>query len=102
MSSEDFWPGDRALKRPPKYPEIQKRIHRRLKTLGFWKNGKPDAARFIADKTFDPRSFYPWMNGEREPTGNNLARLAEALDTTQAYLIFGEETATDAFGQKRG
>lgn len=65
-----------------------------MKALGYWKGGKPDIARFAkANPGLDVRSLYPWMNGERLPEGENLVALANALQTTRGYLIFGDEPA---------
>lgn len=33
-----------------------------------------------------------WRNGQSEPTGSNMSRLADVLKTTEAFLISGDES----------
>jgi hypothetical protein len=77
--------------RYPNYPGVGKRIVTRLKALGYvTPSGGPDIARFIREKHYDPRSFYPWTK-DRTPQGENLIRLASDLGCSPAYLLFGTE-----------
>lgn len=77
--------------RYPNYPGVGKRILDRLVTLGYvTPEGRPDISRFIRERHYDPRSFYPWTKG-RTPSGENLTRLVRDLECSPAYLLFGVE-----------
>lgn len=77
--------------RYPNYPGTGKRIADRLEALGYVTlDGRLDIARFIREKHYDPRSFYPWIKG-RTPSGENLRRLAQDLEVSPGYLLFGAE-----------
>lgn len=65
------------------------RIAERLETLGYWRNGKPDVRRFCHDKGYLPQYIYGWLKG-RVPSRRNLEKLARDLQTTSAWLLFGD------------
>lgn len=74
----------------PNYPATGQRLRELMIARGFVKDdGEPDAARFIREKQYDPRNFYPWLKG-RTPAGLNLERLIADLATTRSWLLFGE------------
>ncbi len=65
------------------------RIAERLEILGYWRNGKPDVRRFCHDRGYLPQYIYGWLKG-RVPSSRNLEKLARDLQTTRAWLLFGD------------
>ena len=74
-----------------KLPGIGKRISRRLVEIGFAKAGRPDVARFCAERRYRPQYVYAWLAG-RTPTYENLERLAADLNVSRSWLAVGEES----------
>ena len=58
-----------------RFPGVGRRIRQRLKATGYWKDGRPDIARFCTDKDYRSQYLYAWL-GDRVPTYENLVRLA--------------------------
>ena len=85
--------------RYPNFPGVGKRIKERLLALGYMDaDGQPDIARFIREKQYDSRNFYPWANKDRTPSGANLDRLAADLECSPAWLLFGVDVPVIAGG----
>ena len=75
----------------PRFTGVGPRIKARLLDLGYRQpNGAPDVARFCLDHRYDRAIFHEWSSDRSTPT-KALARLAQDLKTTEAYLIFGIE-----------
>jgi PAS domain S-box-containing protein len=74
----------------PKLPGIGKRIGRRLIELGYSKAGRPDVARFCAERGYRPQYVYAWLAG-RTPSYENLVRLAGDLGVPRSWLAVGDE-----------
>lgn len=72
------------------YGGVGERIKERLLALGYDRDGRPDIARFLRVKRYDPRYFYRWVNKDSTPTGYYLERLIRDLGTTRAWLLHGE------------
>jgi hypothetical protein len=71
---------------------------RRLIDLGYVKpNGDRDVARFAMDHRYPSSFVYDWLANRRTPL-KDLERLARDLQTTRAYLLFGECAAVTAAG----
>lgn len=47
----------------PKLPGVGKRIGRRLIELGYSKAGRPDIAKFCAERDYRPQYVYAWLTG---------------------------------------
>jgi len=75
--------------RPPKYPEFKRRLWESLEHRGA--RTKAEIIAFRKEHGFDPRSFDPWLKGERCPSGENLKALCAALGVTKGWLIYGDE-----------
>jgi PAS domain S-box-containing protein len=73
----------------PRLPGIGDRIGRQLKQIGYFKRGRPDVARFCADKGYRPQYVYAWLAG-RTPSYDNLKRLAQDLQVSTSWLAVGE------------
>jgi PAS domain S-box-containing protein len=71
-----------------RFPGMGRRIQQRLKTTGYWKDGRPEIARFCADKGYRPQYLYAWL-GDRVPSYENLIRLARDLDVRPEWVMFG-------------
>jgi hypothetical protein len=91
----------------PRFTGVGPRIKARLLDLGYRQatNGAPDVARFCLDHRYDRAIFHEWSSDRSTPT-KALARLAQDLQTTESYLIFGIEApapvaATAASGSAR-
>jgi PAS domain S-box-containing protein len=74
----------------PQLPGIGKRIGRRLVELGYSKAGRPDVAKFCAEKRYRPQYVYAWLAG-RTPSYENLVRLSADLGVTRSWLAVGDE-----------
>ena len=75
-----------------RFPGVGRRIRQRLKATGYWKAGRPDIARFCADKGYRSQYVYAWL-GDRLPGYDNLVRLARDLDATAEWVMFGTSPA---------
>jgi PAS domain S-box-containing protein len=84
----------------PRLPGVGDRIAARLIELGFSKAGRPDVARFCAEKGYRPQYVYAWLAG-RTPSFENLGRLAADLGLSRGWLAVGEE-APLAIAQEAG
>ena len=71
-----------------RFPGVGRRIRQRLKATGYWKDGRPDIARFCADKDYRSQYLYAWL-GDRVPTYENLVRLARDLEVPAEWVMFG-------------
>lgn len=73
----------------PRHKGCGPRIVERMLALG-WKmdNGKEDVPRFSMRHGFDKSVVYEWTKDASTPE-KHMGRLAEALQTTVAYLMFG-------------
>src|SRR5256714_1223821 len=49
-----------------RFPGVGRRIRQRLKATGYWKDGRPDIARFCTDKDYRSQYLYAWL-GDRVP-----------------------------------
>jgi SOS-response transcriptional repressor LexA len=69
------------------FPELD--LAARMAALLDEKNGgnQSDLARFVA---VTPQAVQQWMSGKTVPRGRNLAKVAEFLGVTRAYLQYGE------------
>jgi hypothetical protein len=86
----------------PNYPGVGERIQARLRALGYvLDDGRIDAARFIRERQYDPRSFYPWLK-KRTPSPDMLERLSADLQVSKSWLLLGEEPRRLAKAAKRG
>lgn len=74
----------------PKLPDIGKRMRGRLSELGYSKAGRPDVAKFCAEKGYRPQYVYAWLAG-RTPSYENLVRLAADLGVSRSWLAVGDE-----------
>lgn len=73
-----------------KFPGVGERVRQRLEALGYWKEGRPDVARFCEEKGYLPQYLYAWLK-DRVPGYENLRRLAEDLQVSTAWLLLGDE-----------
>jgi len=76
-------------------PGIADRIRLRLRVCGYWKNGRPDVARFCKEKRYRHQYVYAWLRG-RIPVGQNLKRLGRDLEVSMAWILFGKEADSEA------
>jgi PAS domain S-box-containing protein len=76
-------------------PGIAGRIRLRLRARGYWKNGRPDVARFCKEKGYRHQYVYAWLRG-RIPVGQNLKQLADDLQVSMAWILFGREADSEA------
>lgn len=76
------------------------RLKTRLQALGYWKNHRPDAARFALERGYRPQYIYAWLR-DRVPDYENLIRLAQDLKVTAEWLKFGEQRAEVAASLSR-
>jgi PAS domain S-box-containing protein len=74
----------------PQLPGIGTRIRQRLIELGYSRSGRPDVARFCAERDYRPQYVYAWLTG-RTPSYENLERLAGDLRVSRSWLAVGEE-----------
>ena len=74
----------------PKLPDVGKRIGRCLVELGYSRAGRPDVAKFCAEKRYRPQYVYAWLSG-RTPSYENLVRLASDLGVSRSWLAVGDE-----------
>lgn len=73
----------------PLFKGVGERINTRLKTLGYTRpNGDLRVADFAMDHRFPGSFVYDWLADRRTPI-KDLERLAAALDTSPAWLLFG-------------
>ena len=70
---------------------LGERLRTRLRALGYWKNDRPDVARFALERGYRPQYIYAWLR-DRVPDYENLIRLARDLNVTPDWLRFGAET----------
>ncbi len=75
---------------------IGQRIVQRLRTLGYWKNGRPDVSRFARERGYLSQSLYLWLKDAAAPSLDNLRRLAGDLGVSAEWLTFGSVEATAA------
>ncbi len=75
-----------------KFSGIGDRLKHRLKLIGYWKNGRPDVARFCHEKGYRPQYLYAWLKN-RLPGPENLDNLSRDLEVSGAWILFGEQTA---------
>ncbi len=71
-----------------RFPGVGRRIRERLKATDYWKDGRPEIARFCSDKGYRPQYLYAWL-GDRVPSYENLGRLAQDLDVPPEWIMFG-------------
>src|SRR5256714_1208766 len=71
-----------------RFPGVGRRIRQRLKATGYWRDGRPDIARFCADKNYRSQYLYAWL-GDRVPAYENLVRLARDLEVPAEWVMFG-------------
>src|SRR5213079_794842 len=76
-----------------RFPGVGQRVGQRLRALGYWRNGRPDVARFCSEKDYRPQYVYAWL-GDRIPAYDNLTRLAHDLDVAPEWVMFGPGPAT--------
>jgi PAS domain-containing protein len=72
------------------FPGIGRRIAERMRTMGFWKDDRPDVARFCRERRYRRQYVYAWLH-DRMPGVENLRRLADDLDVTVAWLAVGDD-----------
>ena len=75
-----------------KFSGIGDRLSHRLRLMGYWKNGRPDVARFCREKGYRPQYLYAWLKN-RLPGPENLDSLSRDLEVSGAWILFGEQTA---------
>jgi len=68
---------------------IEGRIRVRLQALAYWREGRPDVARFCREKGYLTQYVYGWLKG-RVPMAANLFRLGADLGVQPVWLLFGE------------
>jgi PAS domain S-box-containing protein len=85
----------------PKLPDIGKRIGRRLVEQGYSKAGRPDVAKFCAEKGYRPQYVYAWLAG-RTPSYENLVQLAADLGVSRSWLAVGDEALVVAVAEGGG
>ena len=73
-----------------RFPGVGQRINQRLNALGYWRNGRPDVARFCEERRYRPQYVYAWLK-DRLPDYENLKRLARDLRAPMCWLLLGEE-----------
>jgi PAS domain S-box-containing protein len=73
------------------FPGIGDRIAQRMRVMGFWKDDRPDVARFCRERRYRRQYVYAWLQ-DRMPGVDNLRRLARDLDVTVAWLAVGEDS----------
>ena len=84
-----------------RFPGVGRRIRERLKAGSYWKDGRPEIARFCADKGYRPQYLYAWL-GDRVPSYENLGRLARDLDVPPEWIMFGTGAPSRAPGAEPG
>ena len=78
----------------PRTPRLGTRIAERFEKLGYWRKGKPDVRRFCHENRYLPQYVYGWLK-DRVPSMRNLEKLARDLQTTSAWLLFGDAAGAD-------
>jgi hypothetical protein len=75
-----------------RWPGIADRLRVKLRERGYWNaaRDRPQLMRFAAEHGFRLLSVMTWIDG-KQPSYENLLSLAAALDTTPAWLMFGED-----------
>src|SRR5712692_3514916 len=71
-----------------RFPGMGRRLRQRLRATGYWKDDRPDIARFCAEKGYRPQYIYAWL-GDRVPSYENLIRLGRDLGTLPEWVMFG-------------
>src|SRR5712692_3619019 len=61
-----------------RFPGMGRRLRQRLRATGYWRDDRPDIARFCAEKGYRPQYIYAWL-GDRVPSYENLIRLGRDL-----------------------
>lgn len=80
----------------PVFRGVGERIKQRLRDLGYIRpNGDLRVADFAMDHRFPGSFVYDWIADRRTPI-RDLDRLATALQTTPAWLLFGAEVVAPA------
>lgn len=74
-----------------KWPGMGDRIRERMFRLGYQKDGRADITRFCLENRFLPSNVYRWVNSSVLPDRENLIRLAEYLQVSPAWILFGDE-----------
>jgi transcriptional regulator with XRE-family HTH domain len=75
-----------------KWPGLPERLRAAFEQAGYWKNGRPDVLGFSLQHRFLAGYTYKWLGGYAVPDRDNLLRLADALNVSPAWLLFGDET----------
>lgn len=86
-------PARRSGGRVTRFPGIGTRLADRMRTLGYWKDGRPDVGRFCIERRYRPQYVYAWLR-DRVPDYDNLRRLSSDLDVGVSWLVSGEGAAT--------
>lgn len=87
----------------PVFPGVGERMKERLRAIGYVKdNGELATASFAVNHGYVTSFVYDWLADRRTPI-KELERLAKDLDTTPAWLCFGESggAASSSAPQKK-
>ncbi len=71
-----------------RFPGMGRRLRQRLRATGYWRDDRPDIARFCAEKGYRPQYIYAWL-GDRVPSYENLIRLGRDLGALPEWVMFG-------------
>lgn len=72
-----------------KWPLVNERIRECLREAGYWKNDRPDVARFAKESGIHVMYIYKWL-GNTIPSYANILDLAERFKVSPAWLMFGD------------
>src|SRR5260370_1150545 len=71
-----------------RFPGMGRRLRQGLRAAGYWREARPDIARFCAEKGYRPQYIYAWL-GDRVPSYENLIRLGRDLGALPEWVMFG-------------
>jgi PAS domain S-box-containing protein len=74
-----------------RFPGLGNRLSEQLRSLGYWKDDRPDVGRFCREKDYRPQYVYAWLK-DRMPAYDNVNRLCVDRGVPVVWFVTGAET----------